>query len=229
MTEIMLRDASAAHGLKHVILRYFNVAGADPQCRTGQSTAGATHLIKVAVEAALGLRPKIDVFGTDYPTPDGTGIRDYIHVSDLVLAHRDALRHLRAGASSATLNCGYGHGFSVREVDRRGQARIGRRFQGRDGAAAGRRPGADRRRLDLKSAKHCDGEPRYRRSGKDRRRRAEVGTSPHGAARRQDKPARAIGPRLGSATSDSQFPPCVISLENSATSEQGRRRRSRRH
>jgi UDP-glucose 4-epimerase len=116
MTETMLRDASAAHGLKHIILRYFNVAGADPQRRTGQSTAGATHLIKVAVEAALGLRPKIDVFGTDYPTPDGTGIRDYIHVSDLVLAHRDALRALHAGIPSATYNCGYGHGFSVREV-----------------------------------------------------------------------------------------------------------------
>jgi UDP-glucose 4-epimerase len=116
MTEIMLRDASAAHGLKHTILRYFNVAGADPQCRTGQSTAGATHLIKVAVEAALGLRPKLDIFGTDYPTPDGTCVRDYIHVADLVLAHCDALRRLRAGAPSSTLNCGYGHGFSVREV-----------------------------------------------------------------------------------------------------------------
>jgi UDP-glucose 4-epimerase len=116
MTEIMLRDAGAAHGLNHVILRYFNVAGADPQCRTGQSTDGATHLIKVAVEAALGARPKIDVFGSDYPTPDGTGIRDYIHVSDLVAAHRDALRGLRAGAPSSTLNCGYGHGFSVRDV-----------------------------------------------------------------------------------------------------------------
>jgi UDP-glucose 4-epimerase len=116
MTEIMLRDAGAAHGLKHVILRYFNVAGADPQCRTGQSTTGATHLIKVAVEAALGLRPKIDVFGMDYPTPDGTGIRDYIHVSDLVLAHCDALQKLRVGTPSLTLNCGYGHGFSVRDV-----------------------------------------------------------------------------------------------------------------
>ncbi|MGH6670698.1 MAG: UDP-glucose 4-epimerase GalE [Xanthobacteraceae bacterium] len=116
MTEIMLRDASSAHGLEHVILRYFNVAGADPQCRTGQSTAGATHLIKVAVETALGLRPKLSVFGTDYPTPDGTCIRDYIHISDLVAAHCDALRQLRAGASSATFNCGYGHGFSVRDV-----------------------------------------------------------------------------------------------------------------
>jgi len=116
MTEIMLRDASSAHGLKHMILRYFNVAGADPQRRTGQSTDGATHLIKVGVETALRLRPKLKVFGTDYPTPDGTGIRDYIHVSDLVLAHCDALRQLRASAPSSTLNCGYGHGFSVREV-----------------------------------------------------------------------------------------------------------------
>src|SRR5262245_50826883 len=96
MTEIMLRDAGLAHGLGHVILRYFNVAGADPQLRTGQSTPNATHLIKVAVETALGLRPKLQVFGTDYPTPDGTCIRDYIHVSDLVRAHSDALRHLRA-------------------------------------------------------------------------------------------------------------------------------------
>src|ERR1700681_1274816 len=116
MTETMLRDAGAAHGLRHVILRYFNVAGADPQGRTGQSTNGATHLIKVAVEAALGLRPKLDVFGGHYPPPDGTCIRDYIHVSDLVTAHCEALRHLRSGAPSLTLNCGYGHGFSVREV-----------------------------------------------------------------------------------------------------------------
>src|ERR1700730_7334518 len=116
MTEIMLRDAGAAHGLRHVILRYFNVAGADPLGRTGQSTKGATHLIKVAVETALGLRPKMDVFGTDYPTPDGTCIRDYIHVSDLVRAHSDALDYLRGGGASTTLNCGYGRGFSVLEV-----------------------------------------------------------------------------------------------------------------
>jgi UDP-glucose 4-epimerase len=116
MTEVMLRDAGAAHGLRHVILRYFNVAGADPQGRTGQSTEGATHLIKVAVETALGLRPKMDVFGTDYDTPDGTCIRDYIHVSDLVRAHSNALAYLRGGAASATLNCGYGRGFSVLEV-----------------------------------------------------------------------------------------------------------------
>jgi UDP-glucose 4-epimerase len=116
MTEIMLRDAAKAHGLNHVILRYFNVAGADPLCRTGQSSVGATHLIKVAVETALGLRPKLEVFGLDYPTPDGSCIRDYIHVSDLTRAHSDALRQLRGGAASRTLNCGYGHGFSVLEV-----------------------------------------------------------------------------------------------------------------
>ena len=116
MTEIMLRDASRAHDLAHVILRYFNVAGADPRGRTGQSSPKATHLIKVAAEAALGLRGKLDVFGTDYPTPDGTCIRDYIHVSDLTRAHSDALRHLRSGGASLTLNCGYGHGFSVLEV-----------------------------------------------------------------------------------------------------------------
>jgi len=116
MTEIILRDVSRAHGLGHVIFRYFNVAGADPRGRTGQSSPAATHLIKVAAETALGLRPKLEVFGTDYPTPDGTCIRDYIHVSDLVRAHSDALRHLRSGAPSLTLNCGYGHGYSVLDV-----------------------------------------------------------------------------------------------------------------
>jgi UDP-glucose 4-epimerase len=116
MTEIMLRDAGTAHDLRYVILRYFNVAGADPRCRTGQSTKNATHLIKVAVEATLRLRSKLDIYGTDYPTPDRTCIRDYIHVSDLVRAHADALGYLRAGGASTTLNCGYGHGFSVRQV-----------------------------------------------------------------------------------------------------------------
>jgi len=116
MTEIILRDTAFAHPLKYAVLRYFNVAGADPQMRTGQSTPAATHLIKVAVQTALGLRAKMDVFGTDYPTPDGTCIRDYIHVSDLVRAHSDALRYLRAGGGSATFNCGYGHGYSVLEV-----------------------------------------------------------------------------------------------------------------
>jgi UDP-glucose 4-epimerase len=116
MTEIMLHDVGAAHGLRYVILRYFNVAGADPQLRTGQSTPGATHLIKVAVQTALGLRAQLDVFGTDYATPDGTCIRDYIHVTDLTRAHAAALAHLRAGKPSATFNCGYGRGYSVLEV-----------------------------------------------------------------------------------------------------------------
>jgi UDP-glucose 4-epimerase len=116
MSETMLRDAGHAHGLGYMILRYFNVAGADPRCRAGQSSKMATHLIKVAVETSLGLREKLAVFGNDYPTPDGSCIRDYIHVSDLVRAHSDALRHLRSGGQSLTLNCGYGHGFSVFDV-----------------------------------------------------------------------------------------------------------------
>jgi UDP-glucose 4-epimerase len=116
MAEIMLRDASRAHGIGHVILRYFNVAGGDPRGRTGQSTPAATHLIKVAAETALGLRPKLEIFGSDYPTPDGTCIRDYIHVSDLTGAHSLALRYVRSGGVPLTLNCGYGHGFSVQEV-----------------------------------------------------------------------------------------------------------------
>jgi UDP-glucose 4-epimerase len=116
MTESMLADLAAATSLRYVALRYFNVAGADPQGRTGQSTPGATHLIKRACQAALGRLPHLGVFGSDYPTPDGTGIRDYIHVTDLIAAHMLALDHLRAGAASDTFNCGYGTGFSVREV-----------------------------------------------------------------------------------------------------------------
>jgi UDP-glucose 4-epimerase len=116
MSEMILQDAARAHGLRHVILRYFNVAGADPKGRAGQSTKHATQLIKVAVEAALGRRPYVEIFGDDYPTPDGTCIRDYIHVSDLVRAHLDALYYLRSDGPSVTLNCGYGHGFSVLEV-----------------------------------------------------------------------------------------------------------------
>jgi UDP-glucose 4-epimerase len=116
MTEIMLRDATAAYGLSHVALRYFNVAGADRLMRTGQATPNATHLIKVAVETALGLREGIEVFGNDYATPDGTCIRDYIHVSDLARAHGAALNYLRRGGKSATVNCGYGRGYSVFEV-----------------------------------------------------------------------------------------------------------------
>jgi UDP-glucose 4-epimerase len=116
MSEIMLHDAGKAHGLRFVILRYFNVAGADPRLRTGQATPAATHLIKVACETATGKRPKMTVFGTDYPTPDGTCIRDYIHVSDLAQAHSAALGYLRSGGASATFNCGYGRGASVLEV-----------------------------------------------------------------------------------------------------------------
>lgn len=116
MSEMMLRDLSAASGLRHVILRYFNVAGCDPEGKIGQSTRNATLLIKVAAEVATGKREKLMIFGTDYPTPDGTGVRDYIHVSDLADAHVQALRYLRDGGGSLTLNCGYGHGYSVRQV-----------------------------------------------------------------------------------------------------------------
>ena len=117
MTERMLRDVAAAHPLNFCALRYFNVAGADPQGRSGQSTAGATHLIKVAVEAAIGKRDHVAVYGTDYDTPDGTGVRDYIHVSDLAAAHVVALERLIAEPrESHILNCGYGRGFSVLEV-----------------------------------------------------------------------------------------------------------------
>lgn len=116
MVEWMLEDTVKAHDLTAVVLRYFNVAGADPQGRSGQSTPNATHLIKVAVQAALGRRDGMDVFGTDYPTPDGSCVRDYIQVSDLIAAHMAALRHLRAGGASLTCNCGYGRGLSVLEI-----------------------------------------------------------------------------------------------------------------
>ncbi|RFC67102.1 MULTISPECIES: UDP-glucose 4-epimerase GalE [Mesorhizobium] len=116
MTEWMLADTAAAHPITYTVLRYFNVAGADPRGRTGQSTPGATHLIKVASETALGKRNHMQVFGSDYATPDGTCVRDYIHVSDLVAAHRLALQRLREGGGNLTANCGYGHGYSVLEV-----------------------------------------------------------------------------------------------------------------
>jgi UDP-glucose 4-epimerase len=112
----MLRDASAAYGLNHVVLRYFNVAGADPAGRHGQSTLNATHLIKVALETALGRRSHVSIYGNDYPTSDGTCVRDYIHVSDLANAHLAALDYLRRGGESSTLNCGYGRGYSVKQV-----------------------------------------------------------------------------------------------------------------
>jgi UDP-glucose 4-epimerase len=138
MTEIMLHDVASAHGMDYVVLRYFNVAGADPQARIGLATAGATHLLKIAVEAATGQRAKIEVYGTDYPTPDGSCIRDFIHVADLAQAHRAALAYLRNGGVSATLNCGYGRGYSVLET-----IAAVRRVSGRNFAVqhAARRPG----------------------------------------------------------------------------------------
>jgi UDP-glucose 4-epimerase len=116
MTEWMLADVAAAHPIKYGVLRYFNVAGADPQGRSGQSTPFATHLIKVAAQTALGQRPKMDIFGTNYETPDGTCVRDYIHVTDLIEAHKLLLDHLRAGGDSLTANAAYGQGYSVRQV-----------------------------------------------------------------------------------------------------------------
>ena len=150
MTEWMLRDTAAAHDLRYVALRYFNVAGADPHGRTGQSTKGATHLIKVACETALGKRPAMEVFGTDYETRDGTCVRDYIHVTDLARAHLAALAHLRGGGTSETYNCGYSHGFTVLEVIDAVKRVSGRDFTVR---TAARRPGdppeivADSRKL----------------------------------------------------------------------------------
>ncbi len=116
MSEWMLRDLAAASDLRYTALRYFNVAGSDPEGRIGQSTAKATLLVKVACEAAVGTRPSVKIYGTDYDTPDGTGVRDYIHVEDLASAHLRALDYLRGGGESRVLNCGYGHGYSVREV-----------------------------------------------------------------------------------------------------------------
>jgi UDP-glucose 4-epimerase len=138
MTEIMLGDTGRAHGLPHAILRYFNVAGADPKGRAGQSTPHATHLIKIACETATGKRSHMEVFGTDYPTRDGTCLRDYIHVSDLANAHMVALRQLRGGGASDVFNCGYGRGVSVLEVIEAVKRIAGLNFEARN---APRRPG----------------------------------------------------------------------------------------
>lgn len=138
MVEMMLADTVRAHGLSYVALRYFNVAGADPLGRTGQSTRGATHLIKAACETALGKRDQITVHGTDYPTADGTCVRDYIHVTDLISAHASALSYLRSGGESLVANCGYGRGFSVLEVIDVVKEVSGRRF---DVVMGPRRPG----------------------------------------------------------------------------------------
>lgn len=138
MTELMLRDAAEAHGFTFTALRYFNVAGADPLGRVGQSTPGATHLIKVACETAIGKRALMNIFGNDYPTPDGTCVRDYIHVSDLAVAHGLAIARLRAGGSSLIANCGYGRGYSVSEVINSVKKISGRDFNVR---VSDRRPG----------------------------------------------------------------------------------------
>lgn len=138
MTEFILRDTAAAHPFNYAALRYFNVAGADPNGRTGQSTQNATHLIKVATQAALGKRAHLDVYGTDYATPDGTCVRDYIHVTDLVEAHYLALEHLRSKGSDLVANCGYGNGYSVLEVIEAVKAASGNDFPVQ---LADRRPG----------------------------------------------------------------------------------------
>jgi UDP-glucose 4-epimerase len=138
MTEWMLEDVSRAHDFRHMVLRYFNVAGADPAGRTGQSTPKATHLIKRAAMVVLGREPHLNIFGTDYPTPDGTGVRDYIHVTDLAAAHLLALDALRGGAQTTSYNCGYGQGLSVRQVVEGVERVIGRPLPVREGA---RRPG----------------------------------------------------------------------------------------
>jgi len=138
MTEWMLADTAAAHPLTYGVLRYFNVAGGDPGMRTGQSTPHASHLIKVACQTALGQRAKMDIFGTDFETPDGTGVRDYIHVTDLIAAHLLLLAHLRRGGESTTLNCAYGQGYSVRQVVAAVRAASGTDFRVHEGP---RRPG----------------------------------------------------------------------------------------
>ncbi len=160
MTEWILRDVAAASDLRFVNLRYFNVAGADPDARSGQATPDATHLIKIACEAAVGQRDHVEIFGEDYDTPDGTGVRDYIHVSDLADAHVAALRHLDAGGGVATLNCGYGRGYSVREVLAAVERQAGMKL---DIRLAPRRPGdapalvSDARRI----GETLGWEPRY--------------------------------------------------------------------
>jgi len=133
MAETILQDAGRAHDLRYVTLRYFNVAGADPSGRTGQSRPHSTHLIEVALEAALGKRPFLEVFGTDYATPDGTCLRDYIHETDLIRAHLAALKYLREGGESQILNCGYGRGFSVLEVIEAVKTVTGSKFEVRRG------------------------------------------------------------------------------------------------
>jgi UDP-glucose 4-epimerase len=176
MTELMLADVAAAHPFTYGALRYFNVAGADPQRRSGQSTRGATHLIKVTTETALGQRDHVDIFGTDFPTPDGTGVRDYIHVTDLVEAHWLLLGYLRAGGASTICNCGYGTGYSVRQVIDGAQG-LGRRFRGARSPPPPRRSGLGRRprRQGTRAPRLAAGSCRSRG---DRHRRLQLGKIP---------------------------------------------------
>jgi UDP-glucose 4-epimerase len=154
MSEWMLRDVAAVNPLRYVALRYFNVAGSHPEGRIGQATPGATLLTKVACEAVVGKRPHVSVFGSDYPTPDGTGVRDYLHIEDLATAHLNALNYLRGGGSSTTLNVGYGHGYSVREVLRMVESVAGKPLNIREEARRAGDPAylvarADRVRTEL--------------------------------------------------------------------------------
>ena len=209
MSEIMLHDAGAAHGLRFVILRYFNVAGADPKLRTGQSTPMSTHLIKVACEAALGKRPKIDVFGTDYPTPDGTCIRDYIHVTDLARAHSAALAYLRARRRQRDIQLRLRAWRFCVTGDRGGAARQPARFSGRDRrATAGRSARAGGRRrahsVDARLATAVRG-PRYHRYPC-----ARLGTAAAGQARKRlgltpTRNRRGIRPRSGEMKISDEF------------------------
>lgn len=184
-SEIMLRDVVQAHDFNYVALRYFNVAGADPQGRAGPSPTGVANLIKVACEAATGRRDQVDVYGTDYPTADGTGVRDYIHVSDLIDAHMLAMAHLRAGGGTRTLNCGYGVGYSVLDVLQAVQRESERDFPDHP--------------LSAPRGRYCDdggGFVAYpvgtglasplQRSGDHRSHRASVGGQTSGPAKRQD-------------------------------------------
>jgi UDP-glucose 4-epimerase len=160
MTEYMLRDSRLAYGLNYVALRYFNVAGADPKGRSGQSSPRATHLIKVASQVALGQRKQLEIFGNDYDTPDGTCVRDYIHVTDLIAAHMDALSHLRRGGDSGVFNCGYGRGYSVLDVVRAVEKAYGKTLDvkmvpRRAGDPAGLVAGSD------KARKMLGWQPRY--------------------------------------------------------------------
>ena len=183
MSEVMLRDAGHAHGLRYTILRYFNVAGADPRGRAGQSSKDATHLIKVAIETAVGARDKLQIFGADYPTPDGTCVRDYIHVSDLVRAHSDALAPLAFRRAVADAQLRLRSRLFRARGDRHGQARVGRRFSRRDRAAAPRRPGAHRCRFHA-SAGGARLAATLRRSVDNRHARARLGARIDEAARR---------------------------------------------